>query len=200
MFPITRSPLLFRYCARRAALVTCTLILVLAADRPAPAQTSIWSATLTVGMYEAGPDTVFLGYGTPIPTSGSMAGQLDDISFEFDGTTYEVVQLLTVDQTIGRKLQLTVDPSLQGEDLTLRVGDGTFPLDSDSTINNHTVFEWTTPRVDWSAGETVSVGITSGSTDTGDGSTDTGDGSTDTGDGSTDANDGPVATASCEPL
>ncbi len=109
---------------------------------------SIWSATLTVGSYEP-----FLGY-----YSFTRTGQLDPAEFSLDGNDYTV-------QTLGDKgsewFEFGLTKTIQG-DFTLQVG-GTGFDSADATISDSGVvylYRWADQTASLSEGDIVEVSLT----------------------------------------
>ena len=119
-----------------------------AAVTAAADDSSIWSATLTVGSYEP-----FLGY-----YSFTRTGQLDPAEFSLDGTDYTV-------QSLGDKgsewFEFGLANTIPG-DFTLQVG-GTGFDSADATIVDYGlgyIYRWDDRTASLSEGDTVEVSLT----------------------------------------
>ena len=119
-----------------------------AAVEAAADDSSIWSATLTVGSYEP-----FLGY-----YSFTRTGQLDPAEFSLDGTDYTV-------QSLGDKgsewFEFGLANTIPG-DFTLQVG-GTGFDSADATIVDYGlgyIYRWDDRTASLSEGDTVEVSLT----------------------------------------
>ena len=146
--------------ARRAAAgALLALVALLAVPIPAQAQTEIWSATLTPGVY---PGLAFTGcsntFAFVAPTMDcSSSSVLSDDDFTLDGTPYTFNQIIDVGNgnlTIGFSPALTVSAA----ELTLMVDGTAFAFkDADAVADT---FTWDNSGLSWSAGQSVSLGLT----------------------------------------
>ena len=118
---------------------------------PAQAQTTVWSATVTVEDVGA-----WNGYWEI-----AAIGQLSVTQFTYGGATY-TVERLSVDDS-GSTLRLKVDsaiPATLKSALVLHVGSSEFPLANASLSSSNTQLNWSNPGLSWSGGDTVSVSLT----------------------------------------
>ena len=95
------------------------------APESASEMVEVWNATMTVGMATDG-DTTYMGYapGVSLGTEGS----LDDTSFTYDGTDYNVEGIFH--QLVRHGFQQVVFISDKGipEEMEFQAGDGRFPI------------------------------------------------------------------------
>ncbi len=119
---------------------------------PAAAQTTIWSATLTVDQ-----DGVLFGCDTFIAGHDSCTVGLTDEDFVYKGVTYRVNRLF-VSSTTGR-LTLEVDPdagsNLAG--MTLHLGTAQLTVGNDVRVSFGRALSWANSGVTWTDNQQVAV-------------------------------------------
>ena len=156
-----RSPFLLL-----AVALMALAVLLVHDSQPAQAQTTTWSATLTVDEYSA---SQLFGCDSSDPNLDNCDTALTDDDFTYNGTAYDVRR---VTWTSGSSLLVfDVAPSDGGQapsaeeiktlfgSLTLNV-DGTALAISDATVFTFHI-GWTyTPATDWTDGQSVSVSLT----------------------------------------
>ncbi len=155
------GPLLriLRFRPRRAALILVALALAItiagsagALTTPAPAQaaeTTLWSATMTVGK---NPNAERYGF-----LAGSY-GLLSDNSLTIDETTYSVQRVL--DNREHSQLQFRISPNLSDalkQIMVLTVGDKSVNFSSSSLEFN--TLSWSTPSLGWALDAEVAVSL-----------------------------------------
>ena len=151
-----------------AALAVAAAVVIsalLAVGSPASAQSTdgeeIWSGTITVGA-----NATFRGYyerGSPTTDYGS----LDDKSFTFDGTNYNIAIIVDSPASDG-KLIFAVGPNQPSdpelEAWTLHIGGRTFDFDNATLVVDGTLYayQWSirNMRFGWSVNDEVAVKIT----------------------------------------
>ena len=140
-----------------AALLVAVLALSLASPAPAQARTgiSVWSGTLTAGVYI--PDTAF-GFVPELDV-----GSLDDTTFSHGGANHTIDGIGEQRPTVilPNILQFSLADAGLGDvsDLALHVGGKSFDF-SDATFNStNSTYTWTDPALGWSDGDTVFLEI-----------------------------------------
>ncbi len=141
---------------RRPALLPVLALVLgalgLFAAAPAAAQSTIWSATLTVDQ-----DGVLFGCDTFIAGHDSCTVGLTDEDFVYKGVTYRVNRLF-VSSTTGR-LTLEVDPdagsNLAG--MTLHLGTAQLTVGDDVRVSFGRALSWANSGVTWSDNQQVAV-------------------------------------------
>ena len=122
-----------------------------------PAESTVWSATLTVGNTKIMGRNV-LGWDD---SGGFTGASLTDQDFTFGGDTYEIDQIYV--RQGGGLLGLGFDTATDGDiatratryKLTLQVGGDSFNLGAGTFASNQRSIIWV-PGLSWSAGETSS--------------------------------------------
>ena len=136
-------------------LAAALAVFVASGAQPAQAQTTVWSATLTVG--DGG---TYKGY-----YSNGSVGTLSDNNFTYGGVAYSI-EFFRVRNT-GGLLDFVLDkaiPTGLKSALTLHVGSSQFSLSDASygtfggTTNDSVV--WLNSGLSWSIGDTVSLSLT----------------------------------------
>ena len=118
-------------------------------------QTTLWSATLTVGKHS---DNEWYGFGTD---SSGTYGMIDPASFMTGGTTYNIRSLISSQDISGQALFIRVlnSPGFRNV-MTLTVGGRDFEGSAATTSSGNTGFSWpTNPAFTWAVGDTVSVSL-----------------------------------------
>ncbi len=141
---------------RRPALLPVLALVLgalgLFAAAPAAAQSTIWSATLTVDQ-----DGVLFGCDTFIAGHDSCTVGLTDEDFVYKGVTYRVNRLF-VSSTTGR-LTLEVDPdagsNLAG--MTLHLGTAQLTVGDDVRVSFGRALSWANSGVTWTDNQQVAV-------------------------------------------
>ena len=149
---------------RRAALILVALALAITVfaallTTPAPAQaaeTTLWSAELTVGKHS---DNTWYGLGKD--SNGTTYGTITPDSFTHDGTTYNIRSLISSQQTSGTTLFFDVRYSIGFQNLmTLTVGGRDFDGSAAGVFAENSTFTWdTNPALTWAVGDTVAVSL-----------------------------------------
>ena len=127
--------------------------------QPAQAQTTIWSATLTVTDTAGGGQTL----GCENPTAGrscSSTSVLTDDDFTYGGVQYEVVwiRLFTNSGFLQFQLNKAIPADLKAA-LTLHVGSSQFPLAIAALTESGKRASWGSTGLTWSVGDTVSLSL-----------------------------------------
>ena len=148
-----------RFRPRRAALILAALAIAITIagfagvlTKPAPAQaaeTTLWSATMTVGKHFEADRFGFL--------AGSY-GSLSDGSVTIDEAPYSVQRV--IDNREHNRLEFRLAPNLSTalkQLLVLNVGDKSFDISSSSLISS--THSWTTTSLGWALGEEVAVSL-----------------------------------------
>ena len=158
--PVTRRA----YGAPSAWRWMCGLLLfALAAPAPGLAQTTLWTATLTVGTTIDSSGNTIYGYEGAVPP---LFGSVSTATFTRGTATVAVAQLKYNSGTDG-KLDLQMfrtagttpsDGLLGSGPLTLTLGSATFAITSPGTLSALR-FEFDPGGLSWSSGETVSVSL-----------------------------------------
>ena len=132
---------------------------------PAQAQTTVWSATLTVDV-----SSIYSGCSN----SGGFYDSLDDCStmtvltdddFDYAGTTYTIQSITAGDSGFADNLSLKfagVTPANAKTalgSLTLHVGSGTYAISAASTDNSIRGLYWSN-QLEWSDGDTLALKLT----------------------------------------
>ena len=149
---------------RRAALILIALALAITVfapllTTPAPAQaaeTTLWSAELTVGKHS---DNTWYGLGRD--SDGTTYGTITPDSFTHDGTTYNIRSLISSQETSGTTLFFDVRSSIGFQNLmTLTVGGRDFDGSAARVFAENSTFTWdTNPALTWAVGDTVAVSL-----------------------------------------
>ena len=148
--------------ARLSRLLSILALLLgalsLFAAAPVAAQdTTVWSATLTVG--DTGTSTVGCSNDVSGAECSSMSVLTDD-DFRYGGVDYEISVLwLTGGGGLVLQLNKAIPASLKGE-ATFHVGSSQFPLADASLFVNNTRAGWTNSGLSWSVGDSVSLSLT----------------------------------------
>ena len=146
--PAPRRP---RRVAFALAVLAVLSAVLLAAPTAAQAQTTVWSATLTVG------PTGFGGLGCSGSGTNRCSAGLDDDDFEFGGTTYAFTEIKAQFGQLKIIFGSDIGTALDG--LTLHVGSDSFDLGSANQSTRNTKI-WTSAGLSWTAGDTVSLTLT----------------------------------------
>ncbi len=129
---------------------------------PAVAQTTIWSATLTVR-------TVFSGTPAQVGCDNRSTGNrkcsnsttLSEDEFSYDNTDYTVKRVLR-NANEHLEFELNTRATTRTQDLTLVIGSASYAIEdaNTTTINNNKSFwRWNNPNLSWSAGDEVAVSL-----------------------------------------
>ena len=138
--------------AMRAVLIAAAILAALcAAVAPAHAQTTLWTATLTVAASTEEGDAVPAGYcSSASGRCSSPYGMVSDNDFTLQGTSYTVESVRWGDGSRAHHLHLTLDKDLPGallSRLTFTVGSDDFGLsDASRSITTTTAannYRWT---------------------------------------------------------
>ena len=116
-----------------------------------PTDPAIWSATLTVATF----DYIYLGYRD---VGDGPDGALTDADFEWRGVTYTVVAIIYSPHT-GLDVILEASRSGSLTELTLHVDDVALPV-ADAEVYGGPLLLWGAVRLDWTAGDRVTVTLT----------------------------------------
>ena len=115
--------------------------------------TEVWSATLTPGELGGG----YFGCSNESSLTCSSSNNLTDDSFTHDSTTYSISDFYLHSGTL--ELNVGANPSATTiADLTLNVGGSPFPL-SNADVSGSRI-EWTNTGLSWTAGDSVTVTLT----------------------------------------
>ena len=161
------GPALLRASKQTASFLALSLLgSVALLPQAAEAQTSVWSATLTVGEHSFGAGGHWRGcrFGTLLLGCNS---RLTDHDFDHGGTTYEFEELVRDTRAGADTLRMTFDTALP-QDLrtkgTLTVGTTKLVLANGTFSAQNKQVSWTNPGFTWSANETVAVALSVDST------------------------------------
>ncbi len=132
-----------------------------ASATPAPAQsteTTLWSATLTVGKHSVLANE---WYGFGKNPDDTTYGKIAPDSFTLDDTTYSVVSLISTQSTIDTLFFRVSNPVSFRNVMTLTVGGTTFRGSVVSTTSHrNSGMTWTAdPGLTWAVGDTVAVSL-----------------------------------------
>ena len=162
--------LLQRVAMRAILIATAMLTAVCAAVAPAHAQTTLWTATLTVAASTEEGDGVPAGYcSSASGRCSSPYGMVSEDDFSLQGTSYTVESVRWGDGSRAHYLHLTLDKDLPERllpRLTLTVGTDDFGLsDASRSITTTTAannYRWTSTQAirDLDAEDEVSVKLT----------------------------------------
>ena len=120
---------------------------------PAEAQTTVWSATLTVKQVET------TRVGCSNATSGNeCTSALTDHEFTHEGVTYPISFIFQSGSRLALGFGATGLPASVNPDWELRVGNSKFPF-VDNIANALTGRTWDNVGLSWTAGDTVSLSI-----------------------------------------
>ena len=127
-----------------------------------PAETTVWSATMTVGN-DKRMGRELLGWDD---SGGFTAASLTDQDFTFGGDTYEIDEIYV--RKGGGLLALGFDTATDGDiatkatryKLTLQVGGDSFNLGAGTLASNQRSITWFNPGLTWSAADSVALKIT----------------------------------------
>ena len=156
--PLVSTPRLglSRLLPARAAALLALLLAALALPGPAHAQTTVWSATLTVQDVASGQ----LGCRTtPSLFSAPCADNLTDDDFSYGGTSYRIVRLVSVG-TSNLVLEFNTALSTAAKKLKFNAGNSTFNIANATEHASGTEFRWTNPGLSWTVGGSVSLSLT----------------------------------------
>lgn len=103
-------------------IVTRALLVLLLFPVGASAQTSVWSATMTVGIHDT-PEATFVGYHPAVEI-----GSIDHLEFAFVGKTYTI-------NTLVQALSGSQVPADDVGSITLRFNPGVLPHSDLETMN-----------------------------------------------------------------
>ncbi len=140
---------------RRPALLPVLALLLgalgLFAAAPAQAQTTVWSATLTVGK-----DGIYYGCeiaATQVPCSSALT----DDDFEYNGRTYHIRRLSHISST--NRFQMSTDPTPRAKlaGLVLHLGNTRLALGDFGAGGR---YQWDNVNPQWSDGQQVAVKLT----------------------------------------
>ena len=129
-------------------------------DTVVPAETTVWSATLTVGTRMVS-GVSFYGWDD----AGNYPGaSLTDQDFTFGGDTYEIAQIYFRSGRLLLQFPSTASGDIATQatrdKLELHVGSESFNLGAGTLLSNQRTIIWSNPGLSWSAGQSVSVKIT----------------------------------------
>ncbi len=117
---------------------------------PAAAQTTVWSATLTVG-----DGVTYRGYAVI-----TNVGQISDADFEYGGVTY-TIERFSLDNS-GSALRVGLNqavPAALKSALGVQTGSLFLPLADATLTSNDTQLNWSNTGLSWSVGDTVSLSL-----------------------------------------
>ena len=152
-----------RWAVVLAAVAAVVIAALLAVGSPASAQTSddpeIWSGTITVGA-----NATYRGYyerGSPTTDYGS----LDDKSFTYDGTSYNIAVIIDSPASDGLLIfGSTQLNSLAEQVFRLHIGGRTFDFEDANIVQDGTLYayQWSiaNDRFGWAENDEVAVKIT----------------------------------------
>ena len=142
--------------------VRIAVVAALVVAAPAAAQNTVWSGTMTAGLYES-PDGSFVGYHP-----GIEVGSMTDPDFEFRGVDYTVA---AVTQPTGGDssgaIHFRISPAVAIEYLETMtvVSDGeALPVSSYDNTSNSSFIRHSDPGWRWEDGQEVALELTSSTT------------------------------------
>ena len=140
------------------------VVLCLLAAAPAAAQTTVWSATLTVASLTSPIHGCDDAHGDAATKCEPTTGALTDDDFIYDGTTYDITHIGLTDADLILRLRFSQSVSDALKGLVLLVDDRRFALKhaSLSSCDNGTdnCLQWANgPGPAWTAGQTVSLSL-----------------------------------------
>ena len=153
----------------RSLLIAVAAVAVLIVSTPAAAQeSSLWSATLTVGEIEYSSGSTAVGYSG---LSSVQAGELSDPDFDFRGTTHTLWYFTQSTSGAGAgSVSLAFSPPLDGQDLDsltftadghrLPGSDRFATYDVGGGDNQGVQIAWRDPGFRWTEGQRIAVGLT----------------------------------------
>ena len=129
---------------------------------PANAQTTVWSATLTLRV-------VFSGSPSPLGCANTSTGNrrcnrsntLSDDDFTYDDTDYSVVKIL-LNSSENLEFELDTRATSSTQDLILEIDGESYALedaDSKTISNSSSLWTWNDPDLEWSSGDDVAVSL-----------------------------------------
>ena len=119
-------------------------------DETAEAGASSWEITITVGEYGD-----WQGTTDPSVALGNPAGSLDSVSFDWDGTAYQVRRLLDSGDGDQMGIEFTTDMPSDTTGIVLRV-DGLDLSFHDAPIRTDAFIQWTLDNT-WTLGSVLKV-------------------------------------------
>ena len=124
-----------------------------------PTETTLWSATLTVGERASG--TTVLGAGFNRGNRETDIGAISDDSFNLTGAPHVVTQIQILFPTFNNELFLVLDTAIgeEADQLTLHLDSVSLPLRHATASAEGLVFSWTNHGLTWSDNESIEVRI-----------------------------------------
>ena len=124
-----------------------------------PTETTLWSATLTVGERASG--TTVLGAGFNRGNRETDIGAISDDSFNLTGAPHVVTQIQILFPTFNNELFLVLDTAIgeEADQLTLHLDSVSLPLRHATASAEGLVFSWTNHGLTWSDNESIELRI-----------------------------------------
>ena len=122
-------------------------------------EAELWSATLTVGDLTSG----LLGCANALTSKCSTSSILTDDDFTSGSTSYRIILLALGDFGSGTSLRLGSSAALPtSSGWTLHVGNAEFAFSDATLSSDRRSATWSNPGLTWTAGQEVSLRLTSG--------------------------------------